>query len=52
MMFDSYGVAKTCGNCDTYKTCKNPYKDVNTLCSDAKDMWNEEKQKALKQMGE
>ena len=38
-MFDT--LPNTCGNCDTYETCKNPYKDVNILCSVASEMLNE-----------
>lgn len=32
----------TCGNCDEFDSCKNPYKDVNMFCEDAKKRWGED----------
>ncbi len=42
-MFDINGLPNTCGNCDNYSSCHNPYKDVNMLCEDAKRLWDKEK---------
>ena len=42
-MFDINGLPNTCGNCDKYDSCDNPYKDVNRICENAKRLWNEDK---------